>query len=181
MNLLFAFAPFIAFAVVDRTVGAIPGLIAGALVAAALVLRDALSRLRSTKILEVGTLILFGGLTCYSLVMVVAWTIVGVRLCVDAGLFLIVLLSLAVRQPFTIQYARERVAPELWQTHGFLRTNDVITAVWAGAFALMVGADLVMLYVPTVPIRVGVWVTILAIFGAYRFTEWYPKRKGTKP
>ena len=68
-----------------------------------------------------------------------------------------------------------------WQTHGFLRTNDVITGVWAGAFALMVGADLVMLYVPTVPIRVGVWVTILAIFGAYRFTEWYPQRKGTKP
>jgi len=31
-------------------------------------------------------------------------------------------------------------------------TNDVITGVWAGAFALMVGADLVMLYVPTVPI-----------------------------
>ena len=29
MNLLLAFAPFIAFAVVDRTVGATPGLIAG--------------------------------------------------------------------------------------------------------------------------------------------------------
>jgi hypothetical protein len=181
MNLLLAFAPFIAFAVVDRTVGATPGLVAGALVAAALILRDALSRSRSIKILEVGTVILFSGLTCYSLAMVVAWTIVGVRLCVDAGLLVIVLLSLAVRQPFTIQYARERVAPELWETSGFLRTNDVVTGVWAGAFALMVVADLVMLYVPSVPIRVGIWVTILAIFGAYRFTEWYPKRKGAKP
>ncbi len=129
MNLLLAFAPFIAFAVVDRTVGAIPGLIAGALVAAALILRDALSRSRSIKILEVGTVILFGGLTCYSLMMTVAWTIVGVRLCVDAGLLIIVLLSLAVRQPFTIQYARERVSPELWQTREFLGTNDVITGV----------------------------------------------------
>ena len=181
MNLLLAFAAFIAFAVVDRTVGATPGLVAGALVAAALILRDALSRSRSIKILEVGTVILFSGLTCYSLAMVIAWTIVGVRLCVDAGLLVIVLLSLAVRQPFTIQYARERLAPELWQTRGFLRTNDVITSVWAGAFALMVGADLVMLYVPSVPVRAGVWVTILAIFGAYRFTEWYPKRKGSKP
>jgi intracellular septation protein A len=63
MNLLLAFSPFIAFAIVDRTVAATPGLIAGALVAAALVLRDALSRLRRIKILEVGTVILFGGLT----------------------------------------------------------------------------------------------------------------------
>jgi hypothetical protein len=181
MNLLLAFAPFIAFAVVDRTVGATPGLVAGALVAAALILRDALSRSRSIKILEVGTVILFSGLTCYSLVMVIAWTLVGVRLCVDVGLFLIVLFSLAVRQPFTIQYARESVAPELWRTRGFLRTNDVITSVWAGAFAFMVGANLVMLYVPSVPVRVGIWVTILAIFGAYRFTEWYPQRKGSKP
>ncbi len=181
MNLLLAFAPFIAFAVVDRLVAATPGLIAGALVAAALVLRDALSRSRKIKILEVGTVVLFGSLTCYSLVMVVAWTLVGVRLCVDAGLFVIVLLSLAVRQPFTIQYARESVVPDLWQTREFLRTNDVITAVWAGAFALMIAADLVMLYVPSVPTRVGIWITILAIFGAYRFTEWYPNRKGTKP
>lgn len=179
MNLLLAFAPFIAFAVVDRMVDATSGLVAGALVALALVLRDALSRSRRIKILEVGTIVLFGGLTCYSLIMAVVWTIVGVRLCVDAGLLVIVLLSLAVRQPFTIQYARESVAPDLWQTREFLRTNDVITSVWAGAFALMVAADLVMLYVPSVPIRAGIWVTILAIFAAYRFTDWYPKRKRT--
>ena len=35
------------------------------------------------------------------------WSIVAVRLAVDIGLFLIVLVSLAVRRPFTIQYARE--------------------------------------------------------------------------
>ena len=176
MNILLAFAPFIAFAVLDRLVGATPGLMAGALVAAGLVLRDALSTSRRVKILEVGTVVLFGGLTCYSLVMAVTWTIVGVRLCVDAGLLVIVLLSLAVRQPFTLQYARESVAKEFWETREFLRTNDAISGVWAGAFALMVGADLVMLYVPSVPTRVGVWVSILAIFGAYRFTEWYPQR-----
>ncbi|MEI9997899.1 MAG: hypothetical protein WDO13_01360 [Verrucomicrobiota bacterium] len=90
---------------------------------------------------------------------------------------MIVLVSLAIRQPFTLQYAREKVAPELWGSPVFVRTNDIITAVWAAAFGLMVAADLIMLYVPAVPIRVGVWVTILAIFGAYRFTEWYPSRK----
>lgn len=176
MNLLLAFAPFITFAIVDRVVGATPGLIAGALVAIALVIRDALSKKRTVKILEVGTVILFGGLAVYSLLLTVAWTIVGVRLWVDAGLLVIVLASLALRQPFTLQYAREKVAEEYWAQPAFLRTNDIITAVWAAAFALMVIADLVMLYVPAVPVRVGVWVTILAILGAYKFTDWFPRR-----
>ncbi len=178
MNLLLAFAPFITFAIVDRAVGATPGLIAGALIAIALVIRDAVSKSRMVKILELGTVILFGGLAVYSLLMTVEWTIVGVRLCVDSGLLLIVLVSLAVRQPFTLQYAREKVAQEHWARPAFLRTNDIITAVWAAAFALMVIADLVMLYVPAVPVRVGVWITILAILGAYKFTDWYPQRKG---
>ena len=176
MNLLLAFAPFIAFAIVDRLMGATPGLIAGALVAIALVGRDAVSR-KTIKILEAGTVILFSGLAVYSLLMTVAWTIVGVRLWVDAGLLVIVLASLAMRQPFTLQYARGKVAEEHWAKPTFLRTNDIITAVWAVAFTLMVIADLVMLYEPAVPVRVGVWITILAILGAYKFTDWYPRRK----
>jgi hypothetical protein len=177
MNILLAFAPFISFAVIDRIAGATAGLATAACVAAVLIGRDAMSRERKIKLLEVGTLILFGGLALYSLAGSVAWTIIGVRLCVDTGLLVIVLVSLAIGQPFTLQYAREKVAQEIWKQPAFLRVNYVITAVWAAAFAVMVIADLVMLYVPSVPLRVGVWVTILAIFGAYRFTEWYPSRK----
>ncbi len=178
MNILLAFTPFITFAVLDRLWATTPGLIAGALVAAALLARDAISRDKKVKVLEVGTLVLFGGLAIYTVATKISWTILGVRLCVDAGLLVIVLVSIAIRQPFTLQYAREKVGPEAWNRPEFFRINYIITAVWAAAFALMVAADLLMLYVPTVPLRVGVWVTILAIFGAYRFTEWYPSRKG---
>jgi hypothetical protein len=52
----------------------------------------------------------------------------------------------------------------------------VITAVWALAFACIVAADLVMVYMPNVPLRVGIIVSIAALYGAYRFTGWYPKR-----
>jgi hypothetical protein len=51
-----------------------------------------------------------------------------------------------------------------------------ITAVWAAAFALMVAADLMMLLLPSLPTLVAIVVTILAIWGAARFTSWYPKR-----
>ena len=176
MNLLLAFAPFIIFVVAERLAGPRIGLIAAALVSGALLLRDWLSRNRAAKVLEIGTFLLFGGLAAYAVVSGAAWSVIGVRLRVDTGLLLVVLVSIALRRPFTMQYAREGTPQEIWNTPAFIRTNYIITAVWALAFAVMVGADLVMVYLPNLPLKVGIGATILAIFGAMRFTSWYPDR-----
>lgn len=176
MGILLAFAPFLAFALIDRLSGPTEGLIAGAVVSAALLLRDLIQG-RTAKVLEIGTAILFGGLALYALLGRPSWSVVGVRLVVDAGLLLIVLASLAMRRPFTLQYARERVAPELWGEPEFVRTNYVITAVWALAFAVMVVAELVLLYLPDIPPRAGIVAIVLALVGAVKFTGWYPERR----
>ncbi|MDM0032903.1 hypothetical protein QTI33_12285 [Variovorax sp. J22P271] len=175
MGILLAFAPFIAFAVIDRFFGATAGLSAGALVSAALLVRDFASA-RAPKILEIGTFVLFAGMALFVLFGDARWSVVGVRLRVDAGLLAIVLVSMAARQPFTLQYARERVDRELWSHPAFLRTNYVITGAWALAFGVMVVADLVMLYLPQVPIQVGILATVAALVGAVKFTSWYPQR-----
>lgn len=180
MGILLAFAPFIAFAVIDRLIGPIEGLWAGTLAAAALLGRDLMTAGRTPKILEIGTLFLFGGLAVYALLGGPAWTVIDVRLRVDAGLLLIVLLSMVVGRPFTLQYAREQVAPELWNTPVFVRTNYVITAVWALAFAVMVLAELALLYVPNLPQRAGVIAIVLALVGAVKFTGWYPEHVSGK-
>lgn len=169
LGILLAFAPFLAFALIDRLSGPTEGLIAGAVVSAALLLRDLIQG-RTAKVLEIGTAILFGGLALYALLGRPSWSVVGVRLVVDAGLLLIVLASLVMRRPFTLQYARERVAPELWGEPEFVRTNYVITAVWALAFAVMVVAELVLLYVPDIPPRAGIVAIVLALVGAVKFT-----------
>src|ERR1700733_15458525 len=176
MGILLAFAPFIVFALVDRIASPTAGLIAGALVSAALLLRDILTPGRAPKILEVGTVVLFGGLALYAVFGVAALSVIGVRLLVDSGLLLIVLGSIAVRQPFTLQYAREQIAPELWDNPKFIRTNYIITGVWALAFAVMVVAELALLYVPGLPRRVGVIAIVVALIGAVKFTGWYPER-----
>ena len=176
MGILLAFAPFIAFAVVDRISGSTEGLVAGAVVSAALLLRD-LIRGRTVRVLEIGTAILFGGLALYALLSRPSWSVIGVRLVVDVGLLLIVLASLAIRRPFTLQYAWEQVAPALWTSPEFVRTNYVITAVWALAFAVMVTAELVLLYMPGVPPRAGIIAIVLALVGAVKFTGWYPERQ----
>jgi hypothetical protein len=180
METLLAFAPFIVYVVIERIAGIMPGLISAAIVAVALLLRDIISPKRTVKILDIGTTVLFGGLAAYAGFTAASWSIVAVRLRVDAGLLLIVVASIVVRRPFTLQYARERVARDLWDSPEFVRTNYVITAAWAGAFAVMVAADLVMLYIPTLPRWVGIAATVAALYGAFSFTDWYPKRNQEK-
>lgn len=176
MGILLAFAPFIVFAVVDRVIDSSTGLLAGAATSAILLIRDFVSHNRSAKILEIGTFILFAGLAIYSYVAQPAWSVIGVRLLVDTGLLLIVLTSMVIGKPFTLQYARESVDAQYWDTPEFLRTNYVITAAWALAFAVMVLAELALLYLPGMSHRLGVIVIVVALIAAVKFTGWYPER-----
>jgi len=176
VGMLLAFAPFIIFALVDRFAGPTEGLVAGALVSAALVARSWLSSASTPKILDVGTTLLFGGLALYGALWRPAWSVIGVRVCVDIGLLLIIIASMLVGRPFTLQYAHERVAPELWGKADFIRLNYVITATWALAFAVMVMAELALLYVPGLPQPLGIAAIVAAFAGAAAFTSWYRKR-----
>ncbi|WP_413626461.1 hypothetical protein [Luteibacter sp. Lutesp34] len=176
MSILLAFAPFAVFAVLAPFVGPVWGLAAGAAVSAGLSLRDVLSHDRWPKFMELGTFVLFSGLTAFMAITGTEFSVIGVRACVDAGLLAIILLSMAVRHPFTLQYAQERVRPEARRSGRFLRTNYILTAAWALAFAIMVSIELAMLFVPTLSHRLGVTVIVLALFGALRFTDWYPSR-----
>jgi hypothetical protein len=174
MGILLAFSPFIAFAVADRLIDPTTGLWVGTLTSAALLGRDLLSSKRSPKILEIGTFLLFGGLATYALLSHPTGSVIAVRLLVDAGLLLIVLVSMAVGRPFTLQYAKEQVDPEMWNTHAFKHTNYVISAAWAVAFVVMILAEFAILQMPNLPQRLGVLVIVFALVGAVKFTSWYP-------
>jgi hypothetical protein len=175
MGILLAFAPFIVFALIDRWAGSTEGLVVGALVSIALITRDVITAGRSPKILEIGTAALFCALALYAMFGTPTWSVVGVRLCVDTGLLVIVLVSMAIGRPFTLQYAREQVAAEKQASPEFVRTNYVITGVWALAFAVMVAAELALLYIANVPHQLGILAIIAALVGAVKFTGWYPE------
>ena len=100
----------------DRVVGPAGALAAGAAVSAALVLRDLVGAGRSVKLLEVGTLVLFAALTLYTVLSGTDWSghrCAAVRRCrIAAGGGARV--HGRCGRPFTLQYAREQVAPELW-------------------------------------------------------------------
>jgi hypothetical protein len=176
MGILLAFAPFIVFVIIERLLGYTAGLSAAAATSALLIGKSLISRQRP-KVLEAGTLILFAGLALYAALEHPTWSVISVRLRVDAGLLLVVLASLALKKPFTLQYAREQIPAEFWTSPEFVRTNYIITGVWALAFALLVATEAAILFVPSIPQKAGVWVAVLVIYGAFRFTSDYPKRR----
>jgi len=172
MNILLSLSPFIAFFVLMRLVHPLAGLGGAFAVSLLLGLRQ-WRRGESVKVLEVGSLLLFGALVFYTLVAAPEWTVATVRLAVDAGLFAIALVSLLIGQPFTLQYARESVPKEFWSSPLFMSTNRRITAAWAAAFVVMTGADAAAQYVEAIPLWIDIAATIAAFAGAVWFTRWY--------
>ena len=135
MSILLGLTPFIVFFVLMRLVHPLVGL--GAAFAVSLLMGFVQWRRgEKIKVLEVGSLVLFGVLTLYTLIAAPQWSVATVRLAVDGGLFIIAAVSLLIRQPFTLQYARESVPQELWTSPIFFTTNVRITAVWTAAFAI---------------------------------------------
>lgn len=173
MGLLLGLTPFIAFFAMMRLVSPIAGLLA-ALAVSALLCIGMYRRGKTIKILEIGSLLLFAALVLYTWFAAPLWTVATVRLAVDSGLLAIVLVSLAIGNPFTMQYAREQVPEELWNTPQFLAANRVISSVWAGAFAVLVAADAAAEYISWVPLWIDIIASIAAFAAATAFTVWYP-------
>lgn len=172
-SILLGFAPYIAFFALMRGFSVEAGLW-GAFAVAVLVGAQDKIRGGSWKILEVGAVVMFAGLAAFTWASHWEWTIMSVRLAVDFGLLTIVVLSLAIGQPFTLQYARERVGAEAARSALFLSVNRHITLAWAAAFAILVTMHAVVVFVPAVPVLADLVVTIATLFSAYRFSTWYP-------
>lgn len=173
MSIVLGLTPFILFFVLMRVSTPAVALTGATVLSAVLMGRGAMRGV-SPKILEIGSLILFGALTLYTVVADAHWSIAGVRLAVDGGLALIVLFSLAIRRPFTLQYAREQVPQQFWNSPIFLRTNDLISGVWFGTFLVSAVCDAAAIWLPSVPLVAEIVLSTAAFIAAVWFSIWYP-------
>jgi len=176
MNILLGLAPFIAFFVLARSIGAAAGLWAAAAIALALLARARLRGQTEVKVLEGGAAVLFVGLAIVASLVGSDWSVFEVRVFVDLGLVAITLGSILVGRPFTLQYAREQVPRERWTHPLFLAANRRISAVWALAFVIETVCGALIAWAPEVPPLLPVVVNALALVGAVAFTVEYPKR-----
>lgn len=179
MTLFLLLAPFGAFATLMLVASPTLSLFVAALVALAVIAYDVF-RGKSVKILMASSLVLFGALGCYELWSHGNWGTVAVRLAVDGGVLAIALVSIAIRVPFTVQYAREHVAPEVLLLPNFKRVNYILTWAWSAAFLLMLIADALMIYAPGLPLWVSVGIAFAARNAAVYFTKWYPQYRRSR-
>src|SRR5262245_47254984 len=116
MTIFLILAPYGAFAVLLMLTSAAVSLFATAAICLATIGVDYFVRGRSIKILAAGSVVTFAAIGCYVLMIDAGMSVSAVKFSVDAGVLLIILASIAVRHPFTLQYALEEVDAE---TAGF--------------------------------------------------------------
>ncbi len=172
-------APFGSFALLMLFAPAATSLFAAAALALGIVVWD-VARGGSVKMLAVGSMLLFASIGCYVTLIDGNWSRTALHLAVDLGVLAIALLSLAIRSPFTIQYAREQVDAETTRLPGFLAANYVITWAWTFAFVLMLLADMLVMFVPGLPLWIGFAIAFAARNAALYFTRWYPQYRRAK-
>ena len=179
MTIFLILSPYGAFAALMLVTSAAVSLFASAAICLMVIAHDIL-RGRSIKMLGAGAAVLFAALGLYLALVDSGLSSPAVRLTVDAGVLAISLASLVLRQPFTLQYAREVVDAETAKLPGFLRANYVITWAWTAAFLLMLLANVLMIYAPGLPLWSGLAIAFAARNTAAYFTKWYPKHRRAK-
>ncbi len=178
MTIFLILAPYGAYALLMLVTSAAVSLFAAVAVCLAVIALD-IVRGRSVKILGAGSVVVFAAVGGYVLIDP-AMSASAVKFAVDAGIFLVSLLSIVFRHPFTLQYAREVVDAETARLPGFVNANYLITWAWTGAALLMMIGNIALLYVPSLPLWSGLLITFAARNSAVYFTKWYPQYRKAK-
>jgi hypothetical protein len=172
MGILLGFTPFIVFTVLTGLSVSLAIWVAFA-VAFALAIRDFAST-KTIRILDGGSMVLFGALALVVTFIAPGLSTQGSRLIIDAGSLVLALASLIIRNHLTLQYARDQVAHEFLDDRKFIRANYVVTAVWALAFAAMAAADAVATFTRHFPLSLDLAAGLGALVVAILCTARYP-------
>jgi hypothetical protein len=170
--MLLGFAPFIAFSLLSSFDTAFALWVAFAL-AFVIAIRD-FAESRLLRLLDIGSVALFGLLSLYAGFLQTEIPVSMVRLVVDGGLFALALGSIVWRHPLTLEYAREQVPKEFWFSSQFVSTNYMVTGTWTTAFALMAVADVVANKNKLTFISLEVAVNLIILTIAILLTARYP-------
>jgi hypothetical protein len=170
-KLLLAFAPWLSFLFIAH--GSLFRLKLGLAVALALTIIMGVARLHRGVILWAGV-IFFAYATVAVIFLNDMWSANHMGILANTALALSSWLTVAVKKPFSLEYAREHTDPSLWETPLFIRTNVIITSVWALVFtinAVLAWGKMEHLVLPEWGYDV---VSYTFLVGTVAFTSWYP-------
>lgn len=131
LKLILGFAPWLAFLIIAHD--SLFRLKLGLVVALVLSLIMGILRLHRGIILWVG-LAFFSSATVAVVFLENMWTVRYMGILSHGALAIATWYTLAVKRPFTMDYARAHTDPSIWNHPEFLRTNMIVTLVWALCF-----------------------------------------------
>jgi|SRR5579859_4098229 len=172
MNLVAGFAPFILFTVLSRLSVDLALWIAFA-TAFVVTIRDFVES-PSLRLLDAGSLTLFALLALGRGFLDPTLSLPAVRFIAALSLFLVLGLPLALKRPFSVDYARLDPREAGWPPELFLRVNYLVSAAWALAFAVMAVADGAVTFDAGLPLYGSIAISLLALAAAVTFTLRYP-------
>jgi len=172
MNLVAGFAPFILFTTLSRLSVDLALWVAFA-TAFVVTIRDFVES-PSLRLLDAGSLMLFALLALGRGFLDPNLSLAAVRFIAALSLFLLLGLPLALKRPFSVDYARLDPREAGWPPQLFLRVNYLVSAAWTAAFGLMAIADGAVTFDPELPLYGSIAISLLAIAAAVTFTLRYP-------
>ncbi len=136
------------------------------------------SQLRKGFILEWSSLIFFGVNYFNDQFLKTPWITEHISILSSLFFALVAFISLLVRQPFTLQYAKHEVEEKFWDSPLFMRVNTILTA---GLGIIFLCVTLVNLYRHFHPGLLNGWMVWGAAFAMKllfikTFPPWYKKR-----
>jgi hypothetical protein len=170
-KLLLVFAPWLSFLFIAQ--GSLFRLKLGLVVALVLSMIMGVARLHRGVILWAG-LIFFSFATVAVAVLNNMWTAKHMGILANGALAVSSWMTIALKKPFTLDYAREHTDSSLWDNPLFIRTNVVITSVWALVFTVntvLAWGKMEQFVLPEWGYEV---VSYTFLVGTVAFTTWYP-------
>jgi hypothetical protein len=172
MNLVAGFAPFILFTILSRLSVDLALWMAFA-TAFVVTIRDFVES-PSLRLLDAGSLILFAVLALGRGFLDPGLSLASVRFIAALMLFLLLGLPLALKRPFSVEYARLDPREAGWPPDLFLRVNYLVSGAWTAAFATMAVADGAVTFDAGLPLYASVAISLIALASAIAFTLRYP-------
>ncbi len=170
-KLLLAFAPWLSFLIIAHD--SLFRLKLGLIVALVLSIIMGVARLHRGIILWAG-LLFFTSATVAVVLLNNIWTVKYMGILANATLAVSSWMTIALKKPFSLDYAREHTDPSLWDHPIFIRTNVTITSAWALVFTV----NAVLAWGKTHHFFLPEWgyeiVTYSFLIGAAAFTTRYP-------
>jgi hypothetical protein len=172
-KLLLAFSPWLSFLFIAS--GSLVRLKLGLVVALILSVAMGITRLHRGVILWAG-LLFFTYATLAVVLFNDMWTARYMGVMANAALAISTWLTIILKKPFTLDYAREHTDPSLWGSPLFIRTNVVITSFWGLIFTvntILAWGKIEHFILPELGYEI---ITYTLLIGTVAFTKWYPNR-----